>query len=105
MMGWQTVIMTNTKTYFAMYTPEGNAEVSRLAEKMLHDCLIVADSISAVVHSWEEYVQSEHPDFCAKHTEYSDTAVREEMYVFFANRLGERKYTNATPENTPLLRS
>jgi len=97
--------MTNTKNYFAMYTQEGNDEVARLAEKMLADCLIVAESISQVVHAWERYVKSEHPEFCGKHTEYSDTAVREVLYSFFEKRLGERKYTNATPANTPLLRS
>lgn len=105
MKGRHTVIMTNTKNYFAMYTQEGNDEVARLAEKMLADCLIVAESISQVVHTWERYVKSEHPDFCEKHTEYSDTAVREVLHSFFEKRLGECKYTNATPENTPLLRS
>jgi uridine kinase len=105
MMGRQTVIMTNTKNYFAMYTQEGNDEVARLAEKMLADCMIVAESIDHVVHAWEQYVESEHQEFCSKHSEYSDTAVREVMYSFFEKRLGEAKFTNATPENTPLLRS
>jgi len=97
--------MTNAENYFAMYTQEGNDEVARVAEQFLADCLIVAESISHVVHTWERYAKSEHPDFCAKHGEYSDTAVRDVLYSFFAKRLGERKYTNATPENTPLLRS
>ena len=105
MMGRQTVIMTKNKTYFAMYSDEGNAEVARLAEKMLSECAIVADNISKVVHAWERYVESEHSEFCAKHSEYSDTAVRDELYSFFEYRLGDPKFTNITPENKPPLRS
>jgi len=90
--------MTNQteKTYFAMFTDEGNDEVARLAEQFLGEWTIVADNISQVVHAWERYVESEHPEFCAKHGEYSDTAVREVLYSFFEKRLGERKYTNLT---------
>ena len=89
--------MTNkTKTYFAMFTDEGNAEVARLAEQMLGEWTICASDISRVVHTWERYVESEHPEFCAKHGEYSDTAVRDELYSFFENRLGQAKFTNLT---------
>lgn len=95
-MGRQTVIMTNTKNSFAMFSQEGNDEVARLAEKMLADYMIVAESISHVVWTWERYVESEHEEFCAKHTEYSDTAVREELYSFFEKQLGEAKFTNLT---------
>ena len=92
MMPYNTESMT--KTNYAMFTPEGNAEVARLAELMLEQHLIVADNISQIVHAWERFVQSEHPEFCKAHGEYSDTAVREELFVFFEKRLGERKYTN-----------
>ena len=105
MTGRQTVIMTNTKTYFAMFSDEGNAGIAQTAEKMLTDCVIVAESISHVVWAWERYVESEHQEFCSKHPEYSDTAVREALYSFFEKRLGEAKFTNATSENTRLLRS
>ena len=105
MMGRQTVTMTNTKTYFAMFTDEGNAGVAQTAEKMLTDCVIVAESISHVVHTWERYVESEHPEFCAKHPEYSDTAVREELYSFFEDQLGEAKFTNLTASDTPVIKS
>ena len=82
--------MTN-KTDFAMFTDEGNAEVARLAEKMLSEWAIIASDISQVVHTWERYVEAEHPEFCAKHSEYSDTAVREELYSFYEVRLGRPK--------------
>jgi len=85
--------MTTTKTYFAMFTDEGNAEVARLVGQMLTEWAIVADDISKVVHTWERYVESEHPEFCEKHSEYSDTAVRDEVYVYFEDRLS-RKFTN-----------
>lgn len=84
--------MTN-KTYFAMFTDEGNAEVARLVEQMLTEWTIAADDISKVVFTWERYAEAEHPDFCAKHTEYSDTAVREEVYAFYEDRLAQ-KFTN-----------
>lgn len=84
--------MTN-KTDFAMFTDEGNAEVARLVEQMLTEWTIAADDISKVVFTWERYVEAEHPDFCAKHTEYSDTAVREEVYAFYKDRLAQ-KFTN-----------
>lgn len=92
MMGCHTGSMTN-KTYFAMFTDEGNAEVARLVEQMLTEWTIAADDISKVVFTWERYVEAEHPDFCAKHTEYSDTAVREEVYAFYEDRLTQ-KFTN-----------
>lgn len=82
-----------SKTYFAMFTDEGNAEVARLTELMLTEWAIVADDISGVVHTWERYVKTQHPDFCIKHGEYSDTAVREEVYSFYEDRLA-RKFTN-----------
>ena len=81
------------KTDFAMFTDEGNAEVARLVEKMLTEWAIVSDNINRVVHAWERYVEAEHPEFCEKHREYSDTAVRDEVYVYFEDRLS-RKFTN-----------
>lgn len=83
------------KTNFAMFTDEGNAEVARLVELMLTEWAIVADDIGDVVRTWDRYVKSEHPDFCAKHGEYSDTAVRDEVYSFYEARLS-RKLTNLT---------
>ncbi len=84
------------KTDFAMFTDEGNAEVARLAEQMLSEWAIIASDISRVVYTWERYVEAEHPEFCAKHSEYSDTAVREELYSFYEDRLGKPKFTNLT---------
>jgi len=84
---------TTTKTYFAMFTDEGNAEVARLVGQMLTEWVIVADSVGKAVHIWERYVESEHPDFCEKHREYSDTAVREEVYDYLTVRLAQ-KFTN-----------
>lgn len=91
---------TTTKTYFAMFTDEGNAEVARLVGQMLTEWAIVADDISKVVRTWERYVEAEHPEFCEKHREYSDTAVRDEVYVYLEDRLS-RKFTNLV-ESGPL---
>ncbi len=84
-----------TKSHkFAMYTKKGNKEIARLAELMLKEETIFALDIGQVVHQFEQYIESEHKSFCAAHSEYGDTAVRDELYVFFEKRLGEPKFTN-----------
>ncbi len=84
-----------TKSHkFAMYTKKGNKEIARLAELMLKEETIFALDIGQVVHQFEQYIESEHSSFCAAHSEYGDTAVRDELYVFFEKRLGEPKFTN-----------
>jgi len=77
-----------------MYTKKGNKEIARLAELMLKEETIFALDIGQVVHQFEQYIESEHSSFCAAHSEYGDTAVRDELYVFFEKRLGEPKFTN-----------
>jgi len=88
------------KTDFAMFTDEGNAEVARLVGQMLTEWAIVADDIGRAVRTWDRYVRAEHPEFCEKHPEYSDTAVRDEVYVYLEDRLS-RKFTNLV-ESGPL---
>lgn len=82
-----------SKTNFAMFTDEGNAEVARLVELMLTEWAIVADDIGEVVRVWDRYAKTQHPDFCIKHPEYSDTSTRDEVYSYFEARLA-RKFTN-----------
>ena len=77
-----------------MYTKKGNKELGRLAELMLKEQTILALDIGQVVHQFEQYIESKHSSFCAAHSEYGDTAVRDELYVFFEKRLGAPKFTN-----------
>ena len=84
-----------TKSHnFAMYTKKGNKELGRLAELMLKEQTILALDIGQVVHDFERYIESDHRSFCETHSEYGDTAVRDELYVFFEKRLGAPKFTN-----------
>ncbi|MCG3773002.1 MAG: hypothetical protein JW384_04228 [Nitrosomonadaceae bacterium] len=84
-----------TKSHkFAMYTKKGNKEIARLAELMLEEQTILALDIGQVVHQFEQYIESKHSSFCAAHSEYGDTAVRDELYEFFEKRLGAPKFTN-----------
>ena len=77
-----------------MYTKKGNKELGRLAELMLKEQTILALDIGQVVHDFERYIESDHRSFCETHSEYGDTAVRDELYVFFEKRLGAPKFTN-----------
>ena len=77
-----------------MYTKKGNKELGRLAELMLKEQTILALDIGQVVHDFERYIESDHRSFCATHSEYGDTAVRDQLYVFFEKRLGAPKFTN-----------
>jgi len=77
-----------------MYTKKGNKEIARLAELMLEEQTILALDIGQVVHQFEQYIESKHSSFCAAHSEYGDTAVRDELYEFFEKRLGAPKFTN-----------
>ena len=77
-----------------MYTKKGNKELGRLAELMLKEQTILALDIGQVVHDFERYIESDHRSCCATHSEYGDTAVRDELYVFFEKRLGAPKFTN-----------
>lgn len=77
----------DTPHNFAMFTDEGNVLLGEIAEQFLGEWAIISSDIDQVVVTFERYIESQHEEFAAKHGEYSDTAVRDELHKWFTRRL------------------
>ncbi len=84
--------MTTTKTSFAMYTAEGNEQIKKLADQFLNEQTITPFHISQVVYDFGRWVIANHEAFATKHSEFDDTAVREELHVYFDDTLRDGFY-------------
>jgi hypothetical protein len=86
--------MTNAHN-FGMFTDEGNAQLTALAERFIRERALFAgqpgecrfpedwDMVAALL----DYLRTDGEGFTETHPEYQDTAVREEMFSWLMRRL------------------
>lgn len=84
--------MNKTMTRFGMFTTEGDEQLKELTNKYLAEMPVTPFDITRVVYDFYDYVKANHKEFRKQHSEYTDTDVREMLYVYFEATLNDGFY-------------